>query len=60
MISNNKSDLQVADSSGEMYDINIGDKQAFDKAYEKFCKKRNLQVGWKKQALQYKNREKES
>jgi len=60
MIEKTKPDLSVADSFGEMYDINIGDKQAFDKAYEKFCKKRNLQIGWKKQALQYGNNAKES
>ena len=60
MIEKTKPDLSVADSFGEMYDINIGDKQAFDKAYEKFCKKRNLQVQQSKGGFSYKNREKES
>ena len=60
MIEKTRPDMEVADSFGQTYDINVGDKKAFDNAYEKFCKKRNLQVGWKKQALQYRNREKES
>jgi|7_EtaG_2_1085326.scaffolds.fasta_scaffold25987_3 hypothetical protein len=53
-------DLQAADASEGGYEINMGDKKAFDKGYEKFCKKYGLQVGWKKQTLQYKNREKKS
>jgi len=53
-------DLQVADASEGGYEIKMGDKKAFDKGYEKFCKKYGLQVGWKKQTLQYKNREKKS
>ena len=60
MINNNKPDLQVADASDGGYDINIGDRKAFDEGYKKFCKKYGLQVGWKKQTLQYRNREKES
>ena len=60
MINKNRSELNVADSFGGNYDINMGDQKAFDNAYQKFCKKRGMQVGWKKQGLQYKNREKES
>ena len=60
MINNNRPDLQVADASEGGYKINIGDKEAFDKGYGKFCKKYGLQVGWKRQTLQYKNREKKS
>tara|TARA_R100000458_G_C8212023_1_gene199171 strand:- start:154 stop:333 length:180 start_codon:yes stop_codon:yes gene_type:complete len=59
MIERTRPDMQVADSFGETYDINMGDKKRFDKAYEKFCKKRNMQVGWNKRTLQYGNKEKE-
>ena len=37
-----------------------GDKKTFDKAYEKWAKKRGIQIGWKKQSLQYGNNTKES
>ena len=47
MINSNRPDIQVADASEGGYEINIGDKKAFDKGYEKFCKKYGLQVGWK-------------
>jgi len=52
--------MEVADSFGQTYDINVGDKKAFDKAYEKWAARKGIQVGWKKQALQYGNNAKES
>ena len=60
MIEKTRPDMEVADSFGQTYDINIGDKKTFDKAYEKWAKKRGIQIGWKKQSLQYGNKEKES
>ena len=60
MIEKTRPDMEVADSFGQTYDINIGDKKTFDKAYEKCAKKRGIQIGWKKQSLQYGNKTKES
>ena len=58
MIQGNNTHTQQADSFDESYNDAVGMKKEFDKAYEKWAKKRGIQVGWKKQALQYGNKEK--
>ncbi len=62
MINSNRPDIQVADASEGGYEINIGDKKAFDKGYEKFCKKHGLRVGWQQSrgGFSYGKKEKES
>ncbi len=57
---NNNTDTQQADSFDESYNVAVGMKKEFDKAYEKWAKKRGIQVGWKRQALQYGKKTKES
>ena len=56
---NNNTDTQQADSFDESYNVAVGMKKEFDKAYEKWAKKRGIQVGWKRQALQYGKKTKE-
>ena len=57
---NNNTHTQQADSFDEAYNVAVGMKKEFDNAYEKWAKKRGIQVGWKKRKLQYGNKEKES
>ena len=57
---NNNTDTQQADSFDESYNVAVGMKKEFDKAYEKWAKKRGIKVGWKRQALQYGKKTKES
>tara|TARA_Y100000310_G_scaffold298420_1_gene332364 strand:+ start:898 stop:1077 length:180 start_codon:yes stop_codon:yes gene_type:complete len=59
MINNNQEHTRQANSFDESYNIAVGMKKEFDKAYEKWAKKRGIQAGWKKQALQYGNKTKE-
>ena len=56
---NNNTHTQQADSFDEANNVAVGMKKEFDNAYEKWAKKRGIQVGWKKRKLQYGNKEKE-
>ena len=53
IMADNNTHLQQADSFDESYDFAVGMKSEFDRAYEKWAKKRNIKVGWAKQ--QYKS-----
>ena len=48
MPADNKPDTEQADSFDGMYNVAAGMKKEFDNAYEKWAKKRGIQVGWKK------------
>ena len=54
-MADNNPNLQQVDSFDEVYDYAVGMKSEFDKAYEKWAKKRNIKVGWSKQS--YKSEE---
>ena len=45
---NNNTHTQQADSFDEAYNVAVGMKKEFDNAYEKWAKKKGIQVGWKK------------
>lgn len=44
----NAPNTQQADSFDDMYNVAVGMKKEFDNAYEKWAKKKGIQVGWKK------------
>ena len=48
MPADNRPDTEQADSFDDMYNVAVGMKKEFDNAYEKWAKKRGIQVGWKK------------
>lgn len=54
-MADNNPDLQVADASDGGYDIKIGDKKTFDKAYDKWAKKNGIKTGWNNKMMNYKS-----
>jgi len=48
MPADNRPDTEQADSFDDMYNVAVGMKKEFDNAYEKWAKKKGIQVGWKK------------
>ncbi len=54
-MADNNPDMEIADSFGDAYDIKVGDKKIFDMAYEKWAKKKGIQVGWNNKMQNYKS-----